>query len=125
MLYMFLLYWNPAEAPGEPEAVIAEHLAFAQAARERDAYIYSESLGDGANATTVRVRNGEAVTIDGPYAETKEVLGGLYVLDCADLDEAIEYAKRIPDAAAGAVEVRPVVNVPGWPYEIAAGRRRS
>lgn len=121
MLYAFLLYWNPETAPAE--GVIEQHMAFARAARERDAYVYSEALGGVDNATTVRVRNGEATTTDGPFAETKEVLGGLYVLDCADLDEAIEYAKQIPDAAAGAVEVRPVVNVPGWPYEIAADRR--
>ncbi len=62
-----------------------------------------------ATATTVRVRAGDVVTSDGPYAETKEVLTGFYLFECADLDEAVEVASRIPGASSGAVEVRPVL----------------
>ena len=62
-----------------------------------------------ATATTVRVTDGEVVTSDGPYAETKEILSGFYLFECADLDEAVAVAARIPGAATGAVEVRPVI----------------
>ena len=65
----------------------------------------------------------KALTTDGPFAETKEVLGGFYILDCRDLDEALEYAAKIPDAINGAVEVRPVYDVPGWDYATPGERR--
>ena len=68
-----------------------------------------EQLEDADTATTVRVRDGETLTTDGPFAETKEQLGGYYLLDCGSLDEAIEFAARIPAAERGAVEVRPLV----------------
>ena len=60
-------------------------------------------------ATTVRVRGGKTETTDGPFAETKEQLGGYYILDCKDLDEALAYAARIPSAASGSIEVRPIM----------------
>jgi hypothetical protein len=63
-------------------------------------------------ATTVRVRNGNVATTDGPFAETKEVLGGYYILDCKDLDEALGYAAKIPGAKNGAIEVRPIMELP-------------
>ena len=73
-----------------------------------------EALQESANATTVHVtggaKGGDVVTTDGPYAETKEVLGGFYLLDCADLDEAIRWAAQIPGAWHGRVEVRPVID---------------
>jgi hypothetical protein len=116
MLYMFLLYWNEAAPVESSENVIAEHFAFTKEARARGAYVHSEALGGTAAATTVRVRNGKVQTVDGPYAETKEVMGGYYMLDCKDLDEALEYAAKIPDAKYGAVEVRPVFDVPDWDY---------
>jgi hypothetical protein len=121
MLYMFLLYRDPT-LPTAPD-IIDHHLAVWREAKARGAYVMSEAIGGTENATTVRVRNGGAVTTDGPFAETKEVLGGFYVLDCRDLDEALEYAAKIPDAWDGAVEVRPVMDVPGWEYEIKGDRR--
>ena len=123
MLYMFLLYSDP-ELP-EPQDVMRQHFALLAKARERGGYICSEALGGTANATTVRLRQGKALVTDGPFAETKEVLGGFYILDCQDLDEALEYAAQIPDAQNGAVEVRPVLHVPDWPYETAAERLRQ
>lgn len=123
MLYMFLLYSDPGLP--EPPDVMQQHFAVLARARERSAYICSEALGGTANATTVRVRQSKALVTDGPFAETKEVLGGFYILDCKDLDEALEYATKIPDAKNGAVEVRPVLHVPDWPYETAAERRRQ
>ncbi|MEM7117473.1 MAG: YciI family protein, partial [Chloroflexota bacterium] len=62
-----------------------------------------------AAATTVRVQNGKTVTTDGPFAETKEQLGGYYLLNCENLDQAIEYAAKIPDAKGGSVEIRPIM----------------
>jgi hypothetical protein len=123
MLYMFLLYTEPGTE--WPSDIIDQHLALWREARERGAYVSSEALGgDRATATTVRVRGGKALTTDGPFAETKEILGGYYILDCRDLDEARQYAAKIPDAKYGAVEIRPIMHVPDWPYADAAGRRR-
>jgi hypothetical protein len=70
-----------------------------------------EALQDTATATTVRVRNGKTETMDGPFAETKEQLGGFYMFDCANLDEAIKYAAMIPTAEHGSVEVRPIMDI--------------
>jgi hypothetical protein len=72
-----------------------------------------EGLEPSSSATTVRVRNGERVLSDGPFAETKEQLGGFYLLECDSLDEAIGWAVKIPGAATGSVEVRPVMNYEG------------
>lgn len=124
MLYMFLLYWDDANSPDSMDDIMSAHHAVADKARERGAYICSEAVGGRANATTVRIRDGKTLTTDGPYAETKEVMGGFYILDCEDLDEALVYAAQIPDAKYGAVEVRPVLHVPGWTYATAADRDR-
>jgi hypothetical protein len=119
---MFLLYADPSVPP--PADLMERHFAVVEDAMERNAYIASEAIGQTGNSTTVRVREGNAIITDGPFAETKEVLGGFYLLDCKDLDEALEYAKRIPDALNGCVEVRPVFHVPGWPYAAGADRER-
>ena len=71
----------------------------------------ANALQDVTTATTVRVRDGETLTTDGPFAETKEQLGGYYLLDCKDLDQAIEYAAKIPSARIGSVEIRPVLKL--------------
>ena len=122
MLYMFLLFSDPTLA--EPPDVMEQHSAVETPTRASGAYICSEALGKE-SATTVRVRGGKAVVTDGPFAETKEVLGGFYIIDCKDLDEALGYAKRIPDAQCGAVEVRPVVGNPDqrWDYVASAANR--
>lgn len=116
MLYMFLLHWNEDEPAMTPEDTIREHFAFADEARARGAYVFSEAIGGTAAATTVRVRDGKTMITDGPFAEAKEVMGGFYILDCRDLDEALEYAAKIPDARSAGVEVRPVMDVPNWNY---------
>ncbi len=112
MKYMFLLYVNGSD-PG-PDVMVPKHVAFAQEARARGAYVTCDALQDRATATTVRVRNGKTLATDGPFAETKEVLGGYYILECRDLDEAMAYAAKIPDAQYGSVEVRPIATIPGW-----------
>jgi len=122
MLYMFLLFSDPGlEVPAD---VGEQHAAVENPTRASGAYICSEALGKE-NATTVRLRNGKALVTDGPFAETKEVLSGFYIIDCKDLDEALGYAKRIPDAQFGAVEVRPVVGNRDqrWDYVASAANR--
>jgi hypothetical protein len=121
MLYMFLLYHDPTVPP--PPDIMDHHFAVWREAKDRGAYLTSEAIGSTENATTVRVRNGKTLITDGPFAETKEVLGGFYLLDCQDLDEALEYAAKIPDSINGSVEVRPVMHVPGWEYAMPGERR--
>jgi hypothetical protein len=115
MLYMFQLYSEPGTE--SPSDVIDQHLAFCREARERNAYVTSEALGnDPASAKIVRVRQAKILATDGPFAEAKEFVGGFYILDCKDLNEARQYAAKIPDAKYGSVEIRPIVAVPDWPY---------
>jgi hypothetical protein len=114
--YAALIY-SPAEDEGRDvppevmETILAEYNAFGEAAG--DVIAGGEALHDTDTATTVKVKDGkggEAVFTDGPFAETKEVLGGFYLLDCADLDEALEWARQIPGAWHGKVEVRPCID---------------
>jgi hypothetical protein len=109
MKYVALIY---ADADGwealpedERQKISERYMALAG----EPASVGGEQLEDADTATTVRVRDGETLTTDGPFAETKEQLGGYYLLDCGSLDEAIEFAARIPAAERGAVEVRPLV----------------
>jgi hypothetical protein len=81
---------------------------FANAARAAGVLVAGDELGATSSATTVRVRDGHQLVTDGPYAEVKEALGGFFILDCASVEDALEWAARIPAAAHGAVEVRPV-----------------
>ncbi len=111
MQYALLIYTaEPTETV--PEDVMATEMeaynAFTQHVAERGAMKAGEALHPSAAAATVRVRDGQTVTTDGPFAETKEVLGGFYVVEAADLDEAIGYAARIPGATHGSIEVRPI-----------------
>ena len=124
MLYILMLH-NPEVSTMDGESAIAAHLAIAEEARGRNAYVYSEALAGSDVTTTVRRVNGKALRTDGPFAESKEMLGGFYILDCQSADEAAEYATKLVDTTdLAAVEVRPVVAVPGWPYEVAADRQR-
>jgi len=113
MQYMLLIYGPEPTAAPSPEAMqteLNEYNAFTKEANDRKLMIAGEALHPVATATTVRVRDGKRLTTDGPFAETKEVLGGFYLLNCKDLDEAIEMAGKIPGAKYGAIEVRPVVD---------------
>src|SRR3954471_24172377 len=108
-----LIYGNESErpAPGTPEqqAIMKEYFAYGDMVVERGAFKSGDALMPSGTATTVRVNDGKTLTTDGPFAETKEQLGGFYILDCKDLDEAIEWASKIPTAVSGCVEVRPVI----------------
>jgi hypothetical protein len=125
MLYMFLLYWNESNPPVTPEQAIREHFAFADEARGRGAYVASEAIGGTVVATTVRVDNGRTLLTDGPFAEAKEVMGGFYLLDCKDLDEALEFAGKISKVTGSPTEIRPVMHVPGWDYGATADYARQ
>jgi hypothetical protein len=94
--------------PEQMQAVMADFNAFTNEVKEKNVYGGSNRLRPVASATSVRVRDGKTLITDGPFAETKEQLGGYYLLDCKDLDEAIEYAAKIPGALWGTVEVRPI-----------------
>jgi hypothetical protein len=116
--YAALIYGaDESDAGTTPEqwgAIMAEYNDFGATAGAAGVLGGGEALQDTKTATTVHVqggaKGGEIVTTDGPFAETKEVLGGFYLLDCADLDEAIKWAAQIPGAWHGRVEVRPVID---------------
>jgi hypothetical protein len=97
-----------AMSPQESEAVLAGYAAFGEEMGKRGVLVGGERLRPSTDATTVQVRDGKVLTADGPFAETKEQMGGFYLVDCADLDEAIEVAAKIPGASQGSIEVRPV-----------------
>jgi hypothetical protein len=116
--YAALIY-SPAEdegvevSPEQMQQVMSEYNEFSAAAAEAGVIGGGEALHDTNTATTIKVSNGkggDAVFTDGPFAETKEVLGGFYLLDCADLDEALKWAQQIPGAWYGTVEVRPCID---------------
>ena len=114
MKYLLSIYtdessWDSA-TPEQIKETMEAYYAFGREVEERGAYLAGEGLQPTAAATTVRVRKGERLLTDGPFAETKEQLGGFYLLECKDLDEAIELAAKIPGAQSGSVEVRPVMD---------------
>jgi hypothetical protein len=96
--------------PEQIAATFQAHGEFGQAAGEAGVFLGGEGLQPVATATTVRVRDDERMLTDGPYAETKEQLGGYYLLECKDLDDALNWAARIPEAKTGAIEVRPIMD---------------
>ena len=115
MQYMFLIYSaegaGPQPGSAEFDTMMQGHGAFTQEVREVGIMKEGAPLQGTDTATTVRLRNGKADAVDGPFAETKEVLGGYYILDCENLDEAIAYAAKIPSAAHGSIEIRPVMSM--------------
>jgi hypothetical protein len=111
MRYLLLIYTQEFDSPPSPEDAAREYAAYDAFTREvnqRGVFQAGEALHATSAATTVRVRDGEVLTTDGPFAETKEALGGFYLIDARDLDEAIELAAMIPGAARGSIEIRPI-----------------
>lgn len=96
----------------EQERVVAEHQAFAAELQQRGQLIAGEALQPVSTAVTVRIAGGKSVVSDGPFAETKEQMGGFYLIEARDLTEATQIAQRIPHAGFGSVEVRPVWEIP-------------
>jgi hypothetical protein len=113
MKYALTIYGDESAAqsasPEEMQAVSQAYGALTQEMQDKGVYVAGEGLYPTPTATTVRVRGDDRNVTDGPFAETKEQLGGFYVLDCKDLDEAIDWAAKIPGAQRGSVEVRPVM----------------
>ncbi len=114
MKYMLLIYANPqVRAEMSPEALQTEmqgYWGFEEAVRGAGAHVAGEALHPVTSATTIQLRDGKTLTTDGPFAETHEHLGGFYLIDVNDLDEAISWAAKIPTASIGKIEIRPVVD---------------
>lgn len=123
MQYMLLIYGcEDRPEPGDPgfEAALERVNAFAEECRRRGVFVAGDPLKPISTATTVRVRDGRTMLTDGPFAETHEHLGGYYVLDCRNLDEALELAGLCPMAHTGSIEVRPLAHIPGLNHGVDA-----
>jgi hypothetical protein len=117
MRYMLLIAVNPQAYAGLSEAaqqqLFKDYFTFTEEITSSGEYVHGDALLGAETATTVRVRDGRRSTTDGPFAESKEVLVGYYVVDVPTLDRALDLAARIPDAVNGSIEVRPVMNTEG------------
>ena len=117
MKYMLLIYLDEQKPLSEAERqeCYAESTQLAQELHSNGKYLSANPLHPTSMATSVRVRDGKRLVTDGPFAETREQLGGYFLIDAKDLDEALGIAARIPMARKGTVEVRPVIEIPGLP----------
>src|SRR5262245_18159676 len=116
MKYMLLVYLNEqAMTQEEREQCYLKSTQLTHELHANGQYVAASPLHPVATATSVRVREGKALVTDGPFAETREQLGGYYIVDAKDLDEAIAIARRIPPATKGTIEIRPVMEMPGLP----------
>jgi hypothetical protein len=116
MKYMLLIYTDEKSwTEGEREQCFAESTKLTHELHKQGKYLGASPLQPVATATSVRVRNGKRQITDGPFTETREQLGGFFLIEATNLDEAIDIAGRIPGAKKGTVEVRPVLDLPGLP----------
>jgi len=112
MKYMLLIYTDPsAWDPAKGEQLMKEYMTFTEGIQTSGELVAGDPVKGVETATSVRVRDGKRLTTDGPFAETKEHLGGYYVVDVKDLDRALELASQIPDAKSGVIEVRPIMEM--------------
>jgi hypothetical protein len=115
MRYMLIIHNDPElhPVPGDPrwDELMAGYAAFGEQLAARGRPFTGDPLNDPSTATTIRVRNGETLTVDGPFAETKEWMSGFYIIECDDLDQALAAAAMVPSAKYGSVEVRPVAEM--------------
>ena len=116
MKYICLIYSDESQWPKLPqnaaEQMMSEYREFTNSIRSSGQYVAGDRLQPTSAATTVRVRDGRLSATDGPFAETKEQLGGFYIVEAKDLNEAVQVASRIPGAKVGSIEVRPIATVP-------------
>ena len=119
MRYAILIYdeetANPSPNPPDPAEwgkVMEEYNAYTQMLRDGGLYLGGEALQPNPTATTIRIRDGQTLTTDGPFAETKEALGGFYLVEARDLDHALQLGTACPGAKWGSIEVRPVIDFP-------------
>jgi hypothetical protein len=114
--YMLLIYHDETKlGEDERQDCYAESMRLAEDLHAKGQYLTANPLHPTSMATSVRVREGKRFVTDGPFAETREQLGGYFLIDARDLDEALGIAARIPMARKGTVEVRPVIEIPGLP----------
>jgi hypothetical protein len=119
MKYMLLIYFDEqALSETERQACYVESTQLAHEIKANGQYLAANPLHPIAMATTVRVRDGKRFVTDGPFAETREQLGGYFLIDAKHLDEAIGIAARIPMARKGTIEIRPVIDIPGLPTDV-------
>jgi hypothetical protein len=113
MRYLCLIYSDETQwekmSKAETDAVLGEYFAFTEDIKKSRHYVGGNELQPTQTATSVRVRNGKISATDGPFAETKEQLGGYYLIDARDLNDAIQVAARIPSARVGSIEIRPIM----------------
>jgi len=116
MRYLLLIHSDetiyPKMTDAENAALMAEYGRFTAALRDAGAFVTADRLRPTTTATTVRIRDGRTLTTDGPFAETKEQLGGYYLIDVDNLDDALAWAARVPSARHGSIEVRPIWETP-------------
>ena len=118
MKYMLLVYLDErAMTEAEREHCYVESAQLTQELNSSGQYLDASPLHPVSTATSVRVRNGKRLVTDGPFAETREQLGGYYVIEAKDLDEAIRIAEKVPPARFGTVEIRPVMEIEGLPQD--------
>ena len=119
MKYLLLIYSNEGDwtnlSEAEQDKMFNEYMEFSRSIYKSGNYIAGEALQPIATATTVRVRNGKSLTTDGPFAESREQLGGFYMIEAKDLDEATAIAARIPSVRFGCIEIRPIMETPPIP----------
>jgi hypothetical protein len=126
MKYMLLIYSDEkCYTDAEREECYVESTQLTQELHARGQYLLASPLHSVSTAKSVRVRDGERLVTDGPFAETREQLGGFYLVDVENLEEAIRIAEQIPPARKGTVEVRPVVEIPGLPQSESIGLRTN
>src|SRR5262245_53075391 len=113
MQYLLMIYENEQAwadmAPDQAKSMFAEYSEYTKSVKDSGNFVAGDALQPTSKATTVRVRDGKTLTTDGPFAETREQLGGYYLVEAKDLDEAIKLASRIPSARWGSIEVRPLM----------------
>jgi hypothetical protein len=116
MKYLLLIYENESDwekvLEDEKSKIYQEYMDYAKGLRKNGQYVAGEALQPVSTATTVRVKSGKTLTTDGPFAETREQLGGFFMVEAKDLDEALKLAARIPAARTGSIEVRPIMPTP-------------
>ena len=114
MKYLCLIYddekMGPTMPKAEADAMMGDYFAFTEGIKQSGHYLGGNALQPVSAATTVRMRNGKVSTTDGPFAETKEQLGGYYLIEARDLNDAIQVASKIPSARFGSIEVRPIID---------------
>ena len=129
MRYVCLIYDEEKKvgsmSQAEGDAFMAEYFQFTENIQKNGQYVAGEALQPIQSATTIRIRNGKLSTTDGPFAETKEQLGGFYLIEARDLNEALQVASKIPSARTGSIEVRPVVDFSKEKAAARAGRERE